>query len=196
MNDRKAELTKISKFIAMLLRHKPETIGLKMDEHGWVSVNDLIEGIQKNKSKSFDMADLEEIVRIDEKQRYALNADKTMIRASQGHSIQVDVGLEKRNPPDILYHGTGEKYVSSIDQQGLLPKSRLYVHLSWDVDTAIKVGRRHGKVVVYKVDAKRMVDDGHDFYLSANNVWLIRAVPACYLSKLETDEKSRFIERC
>ena len=113
---------------------------------------------------------LEEIVKTDEKQRYAFNDDKTLIRANQGHSIPVDVELEQKTPPDMLWHGTGEKYVTSIERQGLLPKSRLYVHLSADYDTAIKVGSRHGRPVVYEVNAGAMAADGYDFYLSANGV--------------------------
>lgn len=188
IDENRIKLTRISKYMSMLLRHHPEAIGLDMDEHGWVKVNDLIEGIQENKSKTFGMNELEEIVRTDEKQRYSFNADKTLIRANQGHSIQVDVELKKRTPPEILYHGTGEKYVASIDQQGLLSKARLYVHLSWDIETAIKVGKRHGKVVIYKVDAKKMAKDGYDFYLSVNNVWLTHDVPVLYLSKVELNK--------
>ena len=127
---------------------------------------------------------LEEIVRTDNKQRYSFNEDKTLIRANQGHSIPVDVELTKAVPPDILYHGTGEKYVSSIDKEGLLPKSRLYVHLSKDEDTAVNVGKRHGKPVVYKVDARKMQEDGFEFFLSVNGVWLTKEVPVKYIFKL------------
>ena len=131
------------------------------------------------------MDTLEEIVRTDEKQRYSFNEDHTLLRANQGHSIPVDVELEEKNPPDVLWHGTGEKYVASIEAQGLIPKSRLYVHLSSDVDTAKKVGSRHGKPVVYQVDCRKMAEDGFIFYLSVNKVWLTKAVPAKYLSKAE-----------
>ena len=110
--------------------------------------------------------------------------DKTLIRANQGHSIPVDVELEQRTPPDILWHGTGEKYVESINQIGLIPKSRLYVHLSKDYETAKKVGSRHGKPVVYQVDAGKMAVDGYRFYLSVNEVWLTKEVPVQYLSVL------------
>ena len=127
---------------------------------------------------------LEEIVRTDNKQRYSFNEDKTLIRANQGHSISVDVELKKAVPPDILYHGTGEKYVSSIDKEGLLPKSRLYVHLSNDEETAVNVGKRHGKSVVYKVDARKMQEDGFEFFLSVNGVWLTKEVPVKYIFKL------------
>ena len=130
------------------------------------------------------METLEEIVRTDDKQRYSFNEDKTLIRANQGHSIYVDVELEEAVPPAVLYHGTGEKYVESIDRQGLIPKSRLYVHLSGDLETAVKVGSRHGKPVVYTVDCARMVRDGFKFYLSANHVWLTNVVPREYLGKV------------
>ena len=130
------------------------------------------------------MEDLERIVRNDDKQRYSFNQDKTLIRANQGHSIPVDVELEKKNPPEILWHGTGKKYVESIDQEGLIPKTRLYVHLSSDYDTAIKVGKRHGEPVIYKVDTKRMTEDGYEFFLSVNGVWLTKRVPSLYLEKI------------
>ena len=127
------------------------------------------------------MAQLEEIVASDDKQRYSFNEDKTLIRANQGHSIPVDVELKESLPPDILYHGTGEKYVSSINDMGLIPKSRLYVHLSKDMETAVNVGKRHGKPVIYVVDSKKMASDGYKFYLSVNNVWLTKKVPVEYL---------------
>ena len=172
-----------SKFISLILRHKPETIGIELDEHGWANTEELIEGV--NRTHPLDMELLEKIVAEDEKQRYSFNEDKTKIRANQGHSIPVDVELEEKEPPNILYHGTGEKYVGSIDEIGLIPKSRLYVHLSKDIDTAIKVGSRHGRPVVYEVDCGRMYEDGHCFYLSVNGVWLTKEVPVRYLKKRE-----------
>lgn len=175
-------LIKISRFISMILRHKPETIGITLDEHEWANVEELIYGV--NKKYSIDMQLLEKIVDKDDKNRYSFNEDKTMIRANQGHSIPVDVDLKKLNPPDILYHGTGEKYVESIDKQGLIRKNRLYVHLSNDIETAEKVGIRHGKPVIYKVDCKKMVEDGIEFLKSENNVWLVKEVPIKYLKKL------------
>ena len=179
-------LNEVGKFIALILRHKPEAIGITLDEHGWANVDELIAGIAKK--APFDRAMLEEIVKTDEKQRYAFNDDKTLIRANQGHSIPVDVELEQKTPPDMLWHGTGEKYVTSIERHGLLPKSRLYVHLSADYDTAIKVGSRHGRPVVYEVNAGAMAADGYDFYLSANGVWLTKRVPIEYLKKLGAKE--------
>ena len=165
----------ISKYIALILRHKPETIGISLDEHGWADVTGLIEGISK--SYDFNLEMLEEIVATDNKQRYAFNEDHTLIRANQGHSVPVDVELEEVQPPEILYHGTGEKYVKSINEQGLVPKSRLYVHLSVDRETAVKVGQRHGKPVVYEVNSGCMQRDGFTFYRSVNGVWLTKAVP-------------------
>lgn len=169
-----------SKFISLILRHKPETIGITLDEHGWANVDELIAGVAK--THPIDMAILEQIVAEDEKQRYSFNEDKTLIRANQGHSIPVDVELEEKQPPEFLYHGTGEKYVSSINEQGLIPKSRLYVHLSSDEATALKVGQRHGKPFIYKVKSAEMYKDGYKFYRSVNGVWLTKSVPVKYLS--------------
>ena len=175
---------KTSKFIALILRHKPETIGITLDEHGWANVQELIDGINATGKHQLNMELLEEIVRLDEKQRYSFNEDRSLIRANQGHSIPVDVDLRETLPPKVLYHGTGEKYVPSIDEQGLFPKSRLYVHMSADKETVKTVGSRHGKPVIYEIDCKSMSDDGYRFYLSENHVWLTKAVPAKYLKKL------------
>ena len=164
-----------SKYISLILRHKPEVIGITLDEHGWANVDELIEGVSR--THPLDMAALELIVAEDEKQRYSFNEDKTLIRANQGHSIPVDVELDEKEPPEVLYHGTGEKYVSSIDRQGLIPKSRLYVHLSRDEETAVKVGSRHGKPVIYKVKSGEMYRDGYKFFCSVNGVWLTKEVP-------------------
>ena len=178
-------LKSTSKYISLILRHKPETIGISIDEHGWANVDELIAGV--NKTQPLDMAMLEQIVAEDEKQRYSFNEDKTLIRANQGHSIPVDVELEEVEPPEILYHGTGEKYVASIDEKGLIPKSRLYVHLSPDEVTAKKVGQRHGKPVIYTVKSGEMHRDGISFYRSVNGVWLVKAVPVKYLVKEKGD---------
>lgn len=175
-------LKNTSKYLSLILRHKPETIGIALNEHGWANVDELITGIAKTHDCSMEI--LEEIVRTDEKQRYSFNEDKTLIRANQGHSIPVDVGLEEVLPPEKLWHGTGEKYTASIDVQGLIPKSRLYVHLSKDRDTAVKVGSRHGKPVLYIVKSGEMSRDGFPFYLSKNGVWLTKEVPVKYLEKI------------
>lgn len=172
-----------SKLISLILRHKPETIGITLDEHGWANVDELIVGIAK--FQPIDMVMLEKIVAEDEKQRYSFNDDKTLIRANQGHSVPVDVELEEKKPPELLFHGTGEKYVSSIDAKGLIPKSRLYVHLSSEKDTANMVGQRHGKSVIYIVKSREMFEDGYKFFLSVNGVWLTKEVPVLYLEKTE-----------
>lgn len=176
-------LTDISRFMSLILRHKPETIGISLDEHGWANVDELIEGIAK--TREFNMDILEEVVKTDNKQRYSFNEDKTLIRANQGHSIPVDVELDEVEPPAELWHGTGEKYVESIEKMGLIPKSRLYVHLSKDSDTATNVGRRHGKPVLYTVKTGDMFKDGYKFFLSKNGVWLTKEVPVKYLEKKE-----------
>ncbi|MBQ3095290.1 MAG: RNA 2'-phosphotransferase [Clostridia bacterium] len=173
-----------SRYIALILRHKPETIDIKLDEHGWARVDELLEGVSKT-HHPLTMEMLEKIVEIDDKQRFAFNEEKTLIRANQGHSVSVDVELKEAVPPKILYHGTAEKYVASIDQAGLIPKARLYVHLSETVETATKVGSRHGKPVVYTVDTESMSNDGYVFYMSANGVWLTKAVPVEYLMKIK-----------
>ena len=171
----------ISKYISLILRHKPETIGITLDEHGWANVDELLKGVSRKYPLTSE--ELDEIVATDEKQRYSFNDDGTLIRANQGHSIQVDVELAEVRPPEFLYHGTGEKYVSSIDRHGLIPKTRLYVHLSGDYETAVKVGSRHGKPVVYRILAGQMADAGITFYRSVNGVWLTKRVPREYMEK-------------
>lgn len=170
---------KISKYMSMILRHRPGVIGIQLDEHGWADVNELIEGIAKK--KKFNREILEVIVRTDSKHRYSFNEDKTKIRANQGHSISVDLELEPLEPPEILWHGTAEKYVASIEKTGLRPGNRMYVHLSSDMQTAEKVGSRHGKPIVYQVKSGEMYRKGFRFYRSVNGVWLTIMVPVEYL---------------
>ena len=172
----------VSKFISLILRHRPETIGISLDEHGWADVGELIEGVSK--THHLDMQTLEEIVRSDSKQRYSFSEDKRLIRANQGHSVPVDVELDRLDPPDVLFHGTGKKYMKSIEKEGLLPKGRLYVHLSKDTKTAKTVGARHGTPIVYKVRSGAMARDGYEFFLSKNGVWLTKKVPVEYLVRL------------
>lgn len=172
-------ITKTSKYISLILRHKPETIDISLDEHGWANVKELIDGV--NKTHKLDMKMLEEIVETDDKQRYSFNDDKTKIRANQGHSINVDVELEEAVPPKYLYHGTATKYMDSILKNGLIPKSRLYVHLSADVETAVTVGERHGKPILFRIKSRDMHDKGFKFYKSQNGVWLTKNVPAEFM---------------
>lgn len=174
---------KLSVFISLVLRHQPEAAGIVLDEHGWADVEELIEGVSAT-GRYLDMELLEEIVRTDQKGRYSFNGSKTLIRANQGHSIPVDVELKETEPPELLYHGTAERFISSIMEQGLLPMSRLYVHLSVDRETAVKVGARHGKPVVLETAAGRMYRAGKKFYLSENGVWLTDSVEPEYLKRL------------
>ena len=175
-------LKSTSKYISLILRHKPEVIGITLDDHGWADTQALIEGV--NRTHPLTMELLEEIVRTDEKQRYSFNADKSRIRANQGHSIPIDADLAETEPPETLYHGTGEKSVASIEREGLRPMSRLYVHLSPDTETARSVGSRHGKPVIYLVLAGEMHRSGYRFYRSANGVWLTKEVPVRFLKRI------------
>lgn len=172
----------MSKFISLVLRHHPEAAYIQLDEHGWANVEQLLEGMKRT-GRKINMAGLEEIVRTDEKQRYSFNGDKTLIRANQGHSIPVDVGLKEQEPPEYLYHGTAVGFYESIRKQGLRPMSRLYVHLSKDVETAVSVGKRHGKPVVLRIHSGVMYRDGVSFYLSENGVWLTRKVEPKYFEQ-------------
>ena len=150
-----------------------------MDEHGWADVSELCRRV-----RGLDFATLEQIVAHDDKRRYSFSADKRLIRANQGHSIPVDVELEEVKPPEVLYHGTAQRFSSSINAQGLLKMSRLYVHLSNDVATAEKVGRRHGQAKIFLVESGKMFADGYKFFLSVNGVWLTEHVPAKYLKEM------------
>ena len=154
MRETTPDLTRISKYISLILRHKPEVIGIQLDAHGWADVNALLAGISRKYPINRDI--LDEIVGRDEKQRYSFSQDGTKIRANQGHSVQVDVELPVTEPPETLYHGTAHRFAASIEVQGLLPQSRLYVHLSTDVQTARKVGARHGEPIVYEIDCAAM----------------------------------------
>ncbi len=169
-----------SKFLSLVLRHQPELIGLRLDEAGWVPVAELLEGCRRA-GQAITLEELKEIVRTSDKQRFALSEDGTRIRANQGHSIDVDLGLEPASPPAVLFHGTVERFLPAIRREGLRPMSRHDVHLSADQETATRVGARRGKPVVLTVDAAGMSAAGHTFRISANGVWLVAAVPPEYL---------------
>ena len=173
------ELNSKGKYLSFILRHGREEFeqGI-IDSHGWMSVDDLA------RMKGFTKELIEEIVNTDNKARYEYNEDKTKIRARQGHSIPVDVGLKEATPPDILFHGTADKSLKSIFEQGIKAQSRLHVHLSQDKNVALSVGKRHGNPVILKVDSARMSNDGIKFYLSNNGVWLIDFVDKKYISVL------------
>ncbi|MBQ1517936.1 MAG: RNA 2'-phosphotransferase [Clostridia bacterium] len=174
----------ISKKLSLVLRHKPEVIGIELDSNGWADVDIFIENFNKKFKAELTMEKLEEIVRTNDKKRYSFNEDKTKIRANQGHSINVDVELKQAVPPEILYHGTALRFADSIEKNGILKMNRLYVHLSLDEATALKVGIRHGKPVIFKVKAGEMYRAGHIFYLSENNVWLTDSVSPQYIERI------------
>ncbi|WP_419494358.1 RNA 2'-phosphotransferase [Chryseobacterium bernardetii] len=176
------ETKRISKFLSLILRHQPETIGLKLDENGWADVEELRERSAKKKVY-FSLEELDEVVETNNKKRFAFNEDKTKIRASQGHSINIDLALEALQPPDFLYHGTAEANISSILEKGIEKRNRQHVHLSADKETATKVGMRHGKPIILTIRTGKMYEDGIAFFQSANGVWLTEFVDPKYISK-------------
>ncbi|MEO6316795.1 MAG: RNA 2'-phosphotransferase [Chitinophagaceae bacterium] len=176
------QLNHISKLMSLVLRHQPEKIGLQLDAHGWTPVQALIDKLLA-KGIAVNEALIQTIVATNDKQRFALNDDKTMIRASQGHSIDVALNLPESMPPNILYHGTTGRFLNSIRSNGLQKQNRQHVHLSATVETAVAVGSRHGKPVVLHIQAKAMFDEGYKFYLSDNKVWLTDFVPIAYITQ-------------
>jgi len=178
-----SRLVKISKYLSKHLRHQPERIGLKLAPGGWVAVDELIAACSKHLFP-ITRADLNEVVASNDKQRFSFDSTGTLIRANQGHSVEVDLQLEPTIPPDVLYHGTGDGAVESISRTGLRKMSRHHVHLSKDLGTARTVGARHGRPVVFAVDAAAMYKAGYKFYCSDNGVWLVDGVPPEYLQEI------------
>jgi putative RNA 2'-phosphotransferase len=170
-----------SKFLSLILRHRPEIIGLSLDENGWANTEDLINKLNAH-GHSLTLEQLVSIVDNNDKKRFALSENLLRIRANQGHSIEVDLNLQQQSPPGVLYHGTAERNVESIKRQGLLKGSRHHVHLSADKETARKVGMRYGKPVILIVDAANMNAEGYTFCCSDNRVWLTDHVPPAFIS--------------
>ncbi len=168
--------------MSLVLRHAPEKIGLDLDDAGWAEVDELLKKMA-TKGVDIDFERLNQVVETNDKKRYAFNEDKTKIRASQGHSINVDLQFSPQQPPEILYHGTATKHLGSIFEKGIIKGKRRHVHLSADTETAVKVGQRHGKPVVLYIDAKAMYEAGIEFYLSENKVWLTNVVLPEYILK-------------
>lgn len=180
----KEQYKRQSKFLSLILRHKPEEINLSLDGNGWVNVDLLIKGMNSQKdvmSKEI----LDSILESDSKGRYEYNDDETKVRARQGHSIKVDLGFKKVKAPDKLFHGTVEKAYKLIINEGLKSMARHHVHLSEDLDTAVSVGSRRGDAIVLVIDSKSMQEDGYDFFISNNGVWLCEDVPIKYISLLD-----------
>lgn len=174
------DVKSLSKFLSYVLRHRPDSIGLELDSAGWTDV-DVLLNRARAKGKRLTREILEEVVRTNDKQRFAFSPDGTRIRASQGHSIHVELGLEPLTPPDLLYHGTASRFLEPIRREGLKPMSRTHVHLSADHATAVNVGARHGKPIVLLISSGEMHSAGISFYRSQNGVWLVETVPTQYI---------------
>lgn len=180
MDDKR--LVKVSKYLSKHLRHQPERLGLELEPGGWARVDELLSACTKH-NFPITRAELEEVVARNDKQRFSFDAARALIRANQGHSIDVDLQLDRREPPPVLYHGTAARNVESILTGGLGKMARHHVHLSSEVETAMRVGARHGRPTVFEVAAAAMHSDGYEFYVSANGVWLVESVPPKYLRK-------------
>lgn len=174
-------MVRLSKRLSRVLRHQPERIGLTLDAGGWVAIDALLAALNGSGTR-VSRADLDEVVERNNKRRYAVDPTGTRIRASQGHTIDVDLGLRATTPPDVLFHGTVDAALPGIRADGLIPMRRNHVHLSGDEATAHVVGARRGRPVIIRIDAAGMVAHGHEFFVSDNGVWLTQAVPTRYLT--------------
>jgi putative RNA 2'-phosphotransferase len=179
-NRERKRLNRIGRFIIKALRHKPEELGITLDRQGWVEIDVLLDAL-RNKNQEITREELEYLVAISDKQRFAIDELGEKIRANQGHSIDVDLGYESQTPPEYLYHGTNEESIDDILETGVQRMKRHAVHLSDNLDTAIKVGRRRGKLLILRVESGKMYEDGYTFYLSDNNVWLTNHIPIQYI---------------
>jgi putative RNA 2'-phosphotransferase len=177
----KDELKHISKILSLVLRHQPEYLNIKLDKSGWADVAEIMDAMNR-KGIVVNQTIIEEVVTLNDKQRFVLNEDHSRIRANQGHSVEVDLELKPVAPPDVLFHGTTDIFLDSIYSTGLQKQNRHHVHLSENIQTALSVGSRRGKPVLIKIDAAAMHRAGFSFYLSANGVWLTDEVPVGYLS--------------
>lgn len=173
---------KISKSLSYWLRHKPEKIGITLDKEGWTNVSELLE---KSKVEiEFTLEELKEVVETNDKKRFVFSEDLSKIRASQGHSVDgVEMEFQEIVAPPVLFHGTVQQFIDSINKKGLIPGKRHHVHLSKDEETAKKVGERRGKPIILKINAHKMMDDGYRFYISENNVYLTDFVAPKYFLK-------------
>jgi putative RNA 2'-phosphotransferase len=174
------DLTRLSKFLSLILRHEPGKFGVVLDSAGWTEVEALLAACGRH-GHAIDRATLDEVVATSDKKRFAFDETGTRIRASQGHSVEVELGYEPAAPPALLYHGTATRFVAAIRAEGLKKMARHHVHLSADEATALSVGQRHGKPAVLVVDAAAMAGGGFAFFVSANKVWLVDHVPAQFI---------------
>lgn len=176
-------MVKASKFLSLVLRHQPERIGVTLDEGGWADVDALLAACAAH-GRRLSRAELDHVVATNNKKRFGYSEDGRRIRANQGHTVEVDLGLAPAVPPDVLFHGTAAPTVPLILAEGLRPMARQDVHLSADRETAVRVGSRHGRPVVLAVDAAGLAATGHVFRVSANGVWLSGPVPPLWLRVL------------
>jgi putative RNA 2'-phosphotransferase len=176
----------ISKFLSLVLRHRPQKIGITLDEGGWTAVADLLEACGRH-GFPITAAELQAVVAENDKARFSFSAGGSRIRATQGHSVPVQLGYEPVEPPPFLFHGTAARFVDAILERGLLKGKRHHVHLSEDEQTARQVGQRHGRPVIFRVHSGAMHRDGHPFYRSENGVWLVEAAPPDYLEPVADD---------
>ncbi|MDO7875316.1 RNA 2'-phosphotransferase [Hymenobacter sp. ASUV-10] len=175
-----SEADKISKFLSLVLRHQPEVLGIELDENGWTDTATLLRQFTRQQ-RPLTMDELRHVVDTNSKKRFAFNDDFSRIRASQGHSVEVELGYQPVPPPALLYHGTTARFLSGIQAEGLRKGSRHHVHLSADAETAQQVGSRHGRPVILHIRAADMAAAGHRFYQSANGVWLAEDVPVAFI---------------
>jgi putative RNA 2'-phosphotransferase len=182
MDNHQLNLQETSKFLSFVLRHKPEAIGLSLDSEGWANIENLIICSRRD-NKFLTKEVIYDIAATSDKKRFSISSDGLRIRAVQGHSSkQVSIAYEEKEPPELLYHGTATRFYSSIQEKGLLPMSRQYVHLSMNEITATAVGQRHGKAIVLKIQAHSMFKRGFKFYHAENGVWLTPIVPFEFIS--------------
>jgi putative RNA 2'-phosphotransferase len=177
---------RLSKFMSLILRHQPEVVGCMLDRGGWLSIADLVSGATCA-GVAITAEDVMEIAKQDPKRRYALSEDALRIKATYGHSIEIELGLEASRPPERLFHGTATRSLESIKKAGITRKRRRYVHLSADKMTATKVGSRHGRPVILTVRARLMFDAGFLFYRSESGIWLTEQVPSDYIDFTDLD---------
>ena len=185
MNNNK--IIKHSKFLSLVLRHKPQTIGIELNEDGWIDIDILIQKVN-DFGKSLNREELYFIVENNSKKRFAIDETNNKIRANQGHSININLGFEPIQPPQVLYHGTATRFLESIIENGLEKRNRHHVHLSADKNTATNVGQRHGKPVILEVRAFEMFENGFQFFKSENGAWLTDKVPSIYLNKNKNND--------
>jgi len=189
------KLVHISKFLSMILRHRPEEAGIVLDKNGWVDVDELIRLCGENLGVNFTKEQLRQMMEENDKPRFSFNEDETKIKANYGHSVPVDLALEPANPPEILYHGTAIRFLDSIQKEGIMRRARNYVHLSADEEAALEVGSRHGKPIVLNVYTGKMARDGFTFFKTNENTWLTEQVPKQYVDFPDTDFfKNAFLE--